>query len=98
MLMVLHATTGAAREAIRAAVVTGVEEEQVRQVATDFMASSYFSVDTIEVRFRESESNIPNMTNYACVVTIDFADVSILGNPFQTGRLGGNASMIAPTE
>ena len=36
MLMVLHATTGAAREAIRAAVVTGVEEEQVRQVATGF--------------------------------------------------------------
>ena len=98
-MMALHATAGAAREATRAAVVTGATESEVRDVALNFMTVSFFRTDSLTVDIdRRPSASVAGMDTVTCTVTIAFADVSVIGDPFSflntVENVSGRASML----
>ena len=95
-LMGVHATTGAAREAVRIFAVTR-DIESARTVARDFLTNSSFDVQTVNIAFEELNSDIPDMEIISCTVEINYSDVSILGDPFRlsTTSVPGNATIMA---
>ena len=95
-LMGLHATTGAAREAVRSFAIQG-DETTARLVAVQYLRSSSFDVDEVKVDFTTSPSGIAGMENIECSIEIDFKDVSLVGDPFNLGaeHVRGFSAMMA---
>lgn len=96
-MMALHATTGAAREAVRiAAVSADATDEEIEETARTYMQNSYFRTDSITVEIDEASANVDSMKNLSCTVSIAFEDVSVIGNPFSltVSNVTGNASMM----
>ena len=84
-LMGLHATTGAAREAVRVFSVRG-DEMAARTAAVDYLRRSTFNIDDVIVTFENSASDTPDVQNVSCVVEVDYSDVSLIGGPFSLGE------------
>ena len=100
LLMALHATTGASREAARAAAIVSASDADVTNTAVAHMRDSFFSVDTVDVEIAREASPIEGMENITCMVRIDYDDVSVLGNPlgFTFENLTGTSSMMREEE
>ena len=84
-LMGLHATTGAAREAARTFAVRG-DEAAARTAAIDFLRSSSFNIEDVNVTFSRTDSIVPSVQNISCVVQVDYSDVSLIGGRFSLGK------------
>ncbi len=95
-LMGLHAATGAAREAVRIMAVAG-EQSTAESVAVDYLRRSSFDVGEVNFDFVTSESSIPGYQNIECTVEVDYADVSLIGDPFNIGasHVRGYSAMLA---
>ena len=100
ILMALHAATGAAREATRAAIVQDATDEQVRETAVAYLETSAFNGTNIQVVRNEALSSVNGMRVVSVRVTMSFDDVSVLGNPLSLNINGivGNAAMLAAVE
>lgn len=100
ILMALHAATGAAREATRAAIVQDATDEQVRLTAVQYLETSAFNGANVQVVRNEALSSVDGMRVVSVRVTMNFDDVSILGNPlnFTINGIVGNAAMLAVDE
>lgn len=100
ILMALHAATGAAREATRAAIVQDATDEQVRETAVAYLETSAFNGTNIQVVRNEALSSVDGMRVVSVRVTMSFDDVSVLGNPLSLNINGivGNAAMLAAVE
>ena len=98
--MALHAATGAAREATRAAIVQDATDEQVRETAVAYLETSAFNGTNIQVVRNEALSSVDGMRVVSVRVTMSFDDVSVLGNPLSLNINGivGNAAMLAAVE
>ena len=81
----LNAIAGAAREVARLVAVSGVDQETAEQHAKDVMEHSLFRSDTVEVEITDEPSNVPGMNLVSIEVSIDFEDVSVIGDPFNIG-------------
>ena len=95
-MMALHATTGAARVAARAATVRHASEEDIASAAIDYLKASSFKTDSVEVFIEESESSVSGMIGVSCTVTIPFSDVSVIGDPLNLSvdKVSGNSSTL----
>ena len=85
ILMGLHATTGAAREAARVFAVRG-DSAEARAVAEDYLSRSSFNIDNVGVTFAEEASEAPNIRNITCTVEVNYSDVSLVGGTFTLGN------------
>jgi len=96
----LHATTGAAREAVRLVSVGGADGPAATALAKEFMEGSNFNPATVVANVVATESDVPGMQVFTAEVTIDYVDVSIIGDPFNFGinKVRGYATMLAPVE
>ena len=96
-LMGLHATTGAAREAVRIYSVRG-DEASARSAAEQFLRQRSFNVENLVVKFEKLDSDVPGMEISECTVQVDYEDVSLVGDPFNLGasHVRGYSSMLTP--
>ncbi|MDA8563437.1 pilus assembly protein [Mariniblastus sp.] len=97
-LMALHATTGAARSAARAIAVAGVSDSDATKIAKDYMSASSFPKDTVTLDIDREPSTVSDFDQISCTVTIDFDDVSVIGDPFSIGasEVTGRSAMLSP--
>jgi len=99
-LMSRHAVTGAAREVARVTAVTGADDATGRSIARTFMERSSFNAESVDVALDFENSEVPGMRIVTAEVTIDYADVSVLGigSPFSFNRttVNGFSSMLGP--
>jgi len=97
-LMALHATTGAARAAARATAVAGASLTDATTIAQNYMSASSFDSETVTLNVDTTPSTVENLDRISCTVSIDFSDVSLIGNPFSIGANSviGNSAMLAP--
>ena len=85
-LMGLHAATGAAREGARIYAVTR-NLGTARTAAENFLTNSSFDTSDVKVGVEESNSNIEDRELISCTVEIAYADVSLIGDPFNLNTL-----------
>jgi len=97
-LTALHATTGAAREVARQASVAGVDATAALTLAKDFMGDSNFKSTNVSVMIESKESAVSGLISYSATVTIPFADVSVVGDPFNLDvtEVRGQSAILAP--
>lgn len=97
-LMALHATTGAARAAARATAVGGVSLSEATTIAQNYMSASSFSSDSVTLEVDTEPSAVADMDQISCTVRIDFAAVSVVGDPFSIGAssVAGFSAMLSP--
>ena len=97
-LMALHAVTGAARVAARATAIAGVSESDATIIAQEYMSASSFNSDSVTLDVDTDARTDINMNQVTCTVSIDFAAVSLVGDPFSIGAniVNGSSSMLAP--
>ena len=95
-LTCLNATAGAAREVARLVAVAEVSDATALQHAKDVMEHSYFKTDTVKVVITNEASDVSDFNLVSVVVTIDYSDVSIIGDPFNIGvnKVRGYSSML----
>ena len=97
-LTAIHATTGAAREAARMAAVNGSSESDTVEMAKAFMKKSSFRSDSVTVGIESDSSTVPGMTTFTATVSIDYSDVSVIGDPFNfsISKVRGLSTMLVP--
>ena len=93
----LNATAGAAREVARIVAVTNASQSTADQLAKDIMENSLFSPTTVKVVITRKDSGVTDMKMVSVVVSIDYKDVSIIGDPFNLSvtKVRGYSSMLA---
>ena len=96
-LTCLNATAGAARETARLVAIAGVDEATAEQHAKDVMEHALFKPDTVKIQITNEASSVPDMNLVSVEVSIDFADVSVIGDPFNLGVtvVRGYSSMLS---
>ena len=96
-LTALHATAGAAREVARLVAVADVDQATAEQHARDVMEHSLFRSDTVQVEITDEPSSVTGFNLITVEVSIDFADVSVIGDPFNLGvtEVSGFSSMLS---
>jgi len=96
----LNATAGAAREVARLVAVSGVDDTAALEHAKAVMKQSLFETDRVEVVVNNEPSSVPGMNMISVEVSIDFADVSLIGDPFNLGvtNVRGFSSMLREEE
>lgn len=99
-LTALHATTGAAREAVRLTAVAGGDSQSVTDLAKKFMEQSSFKTESVAVTVETTDSGVAGMQTYTAVVSIDYSDVSVIGDPFNfsISKVRGYSAMLAPPQ
>ena len=97
-LMALDAVSGAAREVARFASVREVDQSELEDLASGYLAKCNFRTDSVEVLFEQSPSLIDDVDNISCTVVMTFADVSLIGNPFGFTTVRGHASTMSYRE
>ena len=98
-LMAIHAATGAARAAARATAIGGASLADAKKLANKYMEASSFASDTVALDVDRKASDVTDWDQVSCTVTIDFAAVSVIGDPFSIGAtvVTGRSAMLAPT-
>ena len=81
----LHATSGAAREVARLVAVADVDQATAEEQARNYMELSFFSSDSVTVDITDEPSSVDGFNLVSIVVTIDYSDVSVIGDPFNLG-------------
>ena len=97
-LMAVDAISGAAREVARFAAIREADQSELEDLASEYLAKSNFQTDSVEVLFEQSPSSIDDVDNISCTVTMTFADVSLIGNPFGFTTVRGHASTMSYRE
>ena len=99
-LTALNATAGAAREVARLVAIGGVDQSTAEQHARDVMEHSLFNSDTVRVEITNEASSVEGFNLVSVEVSIDFSDVSVVGDPFNLGvtEVSGFSSMISEQE
>lgn len=95
----LHATAGAAREVARLIAVNGVDISTAEEHARLVMENSLFRSDSVTVTVDNAPSLVPDASIITVTVTIDFSDVSVIGDPFNIGVVDvrGTSSRLVET-
>jgi len=98
-LMSLHSVAGAAREANRVFAVRN-NQEDAEQVAIEYMQRSSFNIESLDLTFTTEPSSIDGFEVLNCTVEIDYADVSLISDPFNLGaqNVRGFSSMYRSEE
>ena len=81
-LTAVHATTGAAREAVRLSAITGADDATALARAKEFMTNSGFKSNSVKLDITSDATAAPGLTAFTATVTIPFSDVSVVGDPF----------------
>ncbi len=97
-LTAVHATTGAAREAVRLVAVAGADETAALAQAKTFMENSGFITDRVNIDIADDTTGVPGLVSFTATVTIPFSDVSIVGDPFNLNvtEVRGDSAMVVP--
>ena len=98
-LTAIHATTGAAREVARQASVAGLDDAEALSLAQKFMRDSKFNSSRVAVTIESEElEEVPGLRFFEATVTIPFADVSVVGDPFNLDvtEVQGHSAMFMP--
>ena len=95
----LHATAGAAREVARLIAVNGVDISTAEEHARLVMENSLFRSVSVTVTVDNAPSLVPDASIITVTVTIDFSDVSVIGDPFNIGVVDvrGTSSRLVET-
>ena len=93
----LNATAGAAREVARLVAVAGVDQGTAEEHAKAVMEHSLFKSDSVQVHITNEASEVEGFNLVSIEVSIDFSDVSIIGDPFNIGvtTVRGYSSMLS---
>ena len=93
----LNATAGAAREVARLVAISGVDQSTAERHAKDVMEHSLFKSDSVQVAVTNEDSSVEGFDMVSVEVSIDFSDVSIIGDPFNIGvtAVRGYSSMLS---
>ena len=94
-LTALNAVAGAARESARFAAVQEVGESELKTFATNYLQNAEFNTDSVQVELEVSDSAVEGVDNISCTVTMNFSDVSLVGNPFGFTQIRGQASTLS---
>ena len=96
-LTALNATAGAAREVARLVAITDADETTALRHAKDVMENSLFASDTVKIDITNVPSNVPDMNLVTVEVSINYSDVSVVGDPFNLGvtEVTGHSSMLS---
>ena len=81
----LNATAGAARETARLVAVAGIDQGAALEHAKAVMEHSLFRPDTVQVEITNEPSDVPGFNLVSIDVSIDYSDVSVIGDPFNLG-------------
>ena len=99
-LTAIHAVTGAARELVRLSEVNDLTSSEASTFAKEFMKDQLFKSDSVTVEKVTAQSGVANMERVTYTVSIEFADVSVVGDPFSfdVNRVNGTSSMLIPID
>ena len=95
--MVSNACQGAAREACRSAAIFGEDAPIVNEVAKTFLQQSGLSTTTVKVDVTSMPSSVTGYEIIQAQVDIDYAAVSLIGDPFNLSAqtVNGHSAILA---
>ena len=65
--------------------MAGVSESDATTIAKKYMQDSSFTSDSVTLDVDTEASTVGDFDRISCTVTIDFDDVSVIGDPFSIG-------------